>query len=163
MIASMPSLVTADFVAAKVSYGAILPMLIVFGAALVGVLVEAFAPRATRLTIQLALTLVALAAALAALVLVSRNHQGSTVDAAVVIDGPALFLQGTVLVLSILGVLTMAERFDGVGPGRLHPAGRRDARLAAGGAGPAGRRHDHRGVPADPLRRRRDDAVPGRR
>ena len=123
MIASMPSLVTADFVAAKVSYGAILPMLIVFGAAMVGVLVEAFAPRATRLTIQVALTLVALAAALAALVLVSRNHQGSTVDAAVVIDGPALFLQGTVLVLSFLGVLTMAERFDGVGPDAFTPQG----------------------------------------
>ncbi len=45
MIASMPSLVAADFVAAKVSYGAIAPMLIVFGAALIGVLVEAFAPR----------------------------------------------------------------------------------------------------------------------
>ncbi len=124
MIASMPSLVTADFVAAKVSYGAILPMLIVFGAALVGVLVEAFAPRAhppdhpggpdasspwsPRSP---------------PLVLVSRNHQGSTVDGAVVIDGPALFLQGTVLVLSILGVLTMAERFDGVGPDAFTPQG----------------------------------------
>ena len=80
-------------------------------------------PARRALAIQLALTLVALAAALAALVLVSRNHQGSTVDAAVVIDGPALFLQGTVLVLSILGVLTMAERFDGVGPDAFTPQG----------------------------------------
>jgi len=47
VIASMPSLVAADFVAAKVSYGAIAPMLIIFGAALVGVLVEAF-PRVRR-------------------------------------------------------------------------------------------------------------------
>jgi NADH-quinone oxidoreductase subunit N len=41
----------------------------------------------------------------------------------VVIDGPALFLQGTVLVLSVLGVLTMAERFDGVGPDAFTPQG----------------------------------------
>ena len=68
--------------------------------------------------------------------LVSRNHQGSTVDGAVVIDGPALFLQGTVLVLSILGVLTMAERFDGVGPDAFTPRAP-PPRLGAGGAGAA--------------------------
>ena len=76
MIASMPSLVAADFVAAKVSYAAIAPMLIVFGAALVGVLVEAFAPRPAALRLQVGLTLVALVAALAAVVLVSRNAPG---------------------------------------------------------------------------------------
>ena len=125
MIASMPSLVAADFVAAKVSYGAIAPMLIVFGAALVGVLVEAFAPRSGALRHPGGPDAWSpCVAALATVVLVSRNHQGSTLEGAVVIDGPALFLQGTVLVLSILGVLTMAERFDGVGPGRVHPAGR---------------------------------------
>ena len=123
MIASMPSLVAADFVAAKVSYGAIAPMLIIFGAALIGVLVEAFAPRTARFALQVGLSLVALVAALATVVLVSRNHQGSTLEGAVVIDGPALFLQGTVLVLSILGVLTMAERFDGAGPDAFTPQG----------------------------------------
>ena len=47
VIASMPSLVTADVRAPSSRATApSLPMLIVFGAALVGVLVEAFAPRA---------------------------------------------------------------------------------------------------------------------
>ena len=140
MIASMPSLVAADFVAAKVSYGAIAPMLIIFGAALVGVLVEAFAPRAARFAIQVGLTPgrprrrrwppSSWSAA---------TTRAAPLEGAVVVDGPALFLQGTVLVLSILGVLTMAERFDGVGPGRVHPPGRRRARVAAGVAGPARR------------------------
>ena len=113
MIASLPGL-TSEFVAAKISYGAIAPMLIVFGAGSVGVLVEAFVPRAQRYAAQVGVALVGLVAALV-FVVQARDHQGSTLAGAVVIDGPALFLQGTILVLSVLSILTMAERFDGVG------------------------------------------------
>jgi len=113
VIASLPGL-TSEFVAAKISYGAIAPMLIVFGAGSVGVLVEAFVPRAQRYAAQVGVALVGLVAALV-FVVQARDHQGSTLAGAVVIDGPALFLQGTILVLSVLSILTMAERFDGVG------------------------------------------------
>ena len=44
MIASLSGL-TTEFVATTVDYGAIMPMLIIFATATVGVLVEAFAPR----------------------------------------------------------------------------------------------------------------------
>lgn len=115
MIAAMPSLATADFVAAKVNYAAVSPMLVVFGVALVGVLVEAFAPRSRRYAVQVTLSLAGLVGALVALVVAARDNTGSTLEGAVVVDGPALFLQGTLLVLSVLGVLTMAERFDGTG------------------------------------------------
>nr|WP_245988319.1 NADH-quinone oxidoreductase subunit NuoN [Flexivirga caeni] len=87
-------------------------MLVVFGAALVGVLVEAFLPRSRRYWAQLAITLVGIVASFLTLVLSARNHKGVTAGAAVVIDGPALMLQGTVLVISFLAVLLMAERFD---------------------------------------------------
>jgi len=112
-MAFMPGL-TSEFVATNISYGAILPMLVVFGAAMIGVLVEAFAPRAQRYAAQVVVSLVGLVVALV-FVVQGRNHQGRTLAGAVVIDGPALFLQGTILVLSVLAVLTMAERFDGVG------------------------------------------------
>ena len=111
MIAFLP--VATEFVATKISYGAVLPMLIVFGTALVGVLVEAFAPRTARYAAQVGVALVGLVAALVAVAL-GVNHQGRTLAGAVVIDGPALFLQGTILALSVLSVLAMAERFDGV-------------------------------------------------
>jgi len=113
VIASLPGVAT-EFVATKVSYGAILPMLIVFATAMVGVLIEAFAPRTLRYAGQVGVALVGLVAALVAVVL-GRDHQGSTLAGAVVIDGPALFLQGTILALSVLSVLAMAERFEGVG------------------------------------------------
>jgi len=111
--AFLPGLAT-EFVATKINYAAVMPMLIVFGTAMIGVLVEAFAPRTLRYAGQVGVALVGLVAALVAVVL-GRDHQGSTLAGAVVIDGPALFLQGTILALSVLSVLAMAERLEGVG------------------------------------------------
>ncbi|WP_270887344.1 NADH-quinone oxidoreductase subunit NuoN [Pedococcus sp. 5OH_020] len=121
-----PSLVpAAAFKAADVDYGAIAPILVVIGGALVGVLVEAFAPRRLRHSIQVGLSLVTLVAALAVLVLVSakETHRGGTLAQAVMIDGPSLFLQGAILAMSILGVLTMAEKFGGQGADAFTPMG----------------------------------------
>lgn len=97
--------------APKVDYVAVLPMLIVFGAALVSTLVEAFAPRWQRLTLQRVVSLGGLAAALAAVAWIALRGDGpvNTAGGAVVVDAPALFLQGTVLALSLLSVLTMVE------------------------------------------------------
>ncbi|HEV7173635.1 NADH-quinone oxidoreductase subunit NuoN [Pedococcus sp.] len=100
-------------------------MLIVVGAAMIGVLVEAFAPRRLRHTIQVSIALVGLLAAFLVLVLVSTRsaNQGGTLREAVIIDGPALFLQGALLLMSILGVLTMAEKFGGQGADAFTPMG----------------------------------------
>ncbi|WP_426563436.1 NADH-quinone oxidoreductase subunit NuoN [Angustibacter sp. McL0619] len=109
----MNALVTADVHAPSISYHLVAPMLIVLGAAMVGVLVEAFAPRRSRYVVQVAVTLVGLVAAFVAVILATDHKKATTAAGAVVIDGPALFLQGTILVLAILAVLTMAERFAG--------------------------------------------------
>jgi NADH-quinone oxidoreductase subunit N len=97
-----------------VEYGLVSPMLILFGVAIVGVLVEAFLPRQRRYVTQLVLSLGGIAAALAAVVLVSRDLHGDTgrsaVMGAVVVDTPALFLQGTILLVGLLGILLIAER-----------------------------------------------------
>ncbi|WP_406829594.1 NADH-quinone oxidoreductase subunit NuoN [Pedococcus sp. KACC 23699] len=123
-VLSTPMLATA-FQAADVNYGAIAPMLIVIAGSLVGVLVEAFAPRRVRHTTQVALTLVTLVAALVVLVTVSTKatNRGGTLAQAVIIDGPSLFLQGAILAMSILGVLTMAEKFGGQGADAFTPMG----------------------------------------
>ena len=118
----LPAVLPA-FEPVKVNYQAILPILIVFGGSMVGVLVEAFAPRRTRHTTQVALTLVTLAASFAALLLWSRDHHGKTLGGSVVIDGPAVFLQGALLILAILGVLTMAEKWGGQDADAFTPMG----------------------------------------
>src|ERR1039458_9552082 len=48
----LPGKTFQAFVVTKINYGAILPMLVVFGAAMIGVLVEAFAPRTLRYAAQ---------------------------------------------------------------------------------------------------------------
>jgi len=128
---ALPTL-PAAFQQSNVDYLAILPLLIVFGTALVGVLVEAFASRERRHAIQVTLSVVGLLAA-AASIIVAAKHQGLTMGLtdgstnrqlfALAIDGPALFMQGTILLMGVLGVLTMAERFGGVGPDAFTPSG----------------------------------------
>jgi NADH-quinone oxidoreductase subunit N len=109
-----------EFQSPSIDYLAVAPMLIVFGAALVAVLVEAFAAREHRLSIQAGVSVVGTAAALVAVVVQAVSgdpvetagitRTGSQVLGSVVIDRPALFLQGTILALSLVAALTMAER-----------------------------------------------------
>ncbi|MGH3674244.1 MAG: NADH-quinone oxidoreductase subunit NuoN [Mycobacterium sp.] len=98
----------------SVEYGLLSPMLIVFGAAIAGVLVEAFLPRHRRYGAQVLLSLAGLAAALVAVVMLARDLHGALGDTAVLgavaVDAPALFLQGTILLVGILGILLIAER-----------------------------------------------------
>jgi NADH-quinone oxidoreductase subunit N len=92
-----------------IDYAALSPMLILFGVAAVGVLVEAFARRGQRHRIQLPLALLGL---VVALVIVVRSAGKHTVTAAgaIAVDGPALFLQGTIIVLGIVALLLIGER-----------------------------------------------------
>jgi NADH-quinone oxidoreductase subunit N len=120
------SLLAADFVAPSIAYGVLSPMLIVFGAAAVGVLIEAFVPRVLRGQVQMAL---ALGATVAAFIAVCLNHgtREIVLSGAIVIDPPALFLQGIILIFAFLSLLLVAER-------GLDPSG--DAFAASGSTVP---------------------------
>jgi NADH-quinone oxidoreductase subunit N len=103
------TVLAATFESPSVEYRLLMPMLIVFAVALVGVLLEAFMGRTWRHETQLGLALVGLAAAFVSVVSLAGEQQVAAMGA-VAIDGPALFLQGTILLLAIPGVLTAAER-----------------------------------------------------
>ena len=100
----------------SVEYASLAPMLIVFGVGVVGVLVEAFAPRRLRYPLQLSLALGGLVVGLGALiaVAVAQTHDGANgefaMSGAVVIDRPALYLQGLLLIIAVIAVGFMAER-----------------------------------------------------
>ena len=135
--AVLPALATqsalpAAFQPSEVNYVAVMPLLIVFVTALIGVLVEAFAPRGRRHSIQVTVAVVGLLASAVSIIWASSNlgltmgvSDGATNRSlfALAIDGPALFLQGAIVLMGILGVLTMAERFGGVGPDAFTPSG----------------------------------------
>ncbi len=106
--------------APHIEYAQLSPTLIVLGAAVVGVLFEAFLPRRSRYYAQLLLSVVALAAGFAAVIGLAAGGFGSAkahvaAMGAIAVDGPALFLQGTILLVSLVAVFTFAER-------RLDPA-----------------------------------------
>ncbi|MEV8311088.1 NADH-quinone oxidoreductase subunit NuoN [Streptomyces flavidovirens] len=103
------------FTAPHIEYAQLSPTLIVVGAAVVGVLVEAVVPRKARYYTQLFLSVVAVAAAFAAVVALAAGGYGTTkaqiaAEGAIAVDGPALFLQGTILLASLIAVFTFAER-----------------------------------------------------
>jgi NADH-quinone oxidoreductase subunit N len=110
------------FEAPTIEYGTISPLLIVYGLALVGVLVEAFLPRRRRFAAQVVVAMVGLLAALAATVWVAAGldergsgeapaARGSIVaEGAIAVDGPTVFIWGLLLVLGMVSVMLFAER-----------------------------------------------------
>jgi NADH-quinone oxidoreductase subunit N len=105
---------TAYIKAPSISYTALAPVLIVLGAACLGVLVEALVPRAQRYVAQVSLTVLALLVAFVDVVTL-HGKSLSTVSGVIAVDGVTLFIQGTILILAVLSVLLMADR--GVEPG----------------------------------------------
>ncbi len=92
-------------------YAALAPLLILFGAASIGVLVEAFVPRRSRHATQLLISLAALVAAFISVVRVAQSgRRNLTAATALAVDGPTLFLQGTLALLGIVAILLVAER-----------------------------------------------------
>jgi NADH-quinone oxidoreductase subunit N len=113
------ALATDTFSKPHIAYSSLWPILLIFGAACLGVLVEAFVPREHRYAAQFGLTFVALAAALVGVGVVAhdlpslgdgaaRGLFGS--ESTIAIDGPTMFLWGLVLVFGLGGVLLFAER-----------------------------------------------------
>lgn len=108
-----------DFQKPTIEYAELSPLLIVFGVAVLGVLLEAFLPRNRRFLVQTALAAAGLVAAFVATVLVAvglEEHAGGAarglvgVGGTVVLDGPTMFLWGTVLLFAVAGVALFAER-----------------------------------------------------
>ena len=108
-----------EFTKPTLEYVELLPLLIVFGAACLGVLVEAFLPREQRRVPQVLLTLVGLAAALAATIWIATDLEEHANGAArglvgaegsIIVDGPTIYLWGLLLVFGILGTALFAER-----------------------------------------------------
>ncbi|WP_283139149.1 NADH-quinone oxidoreductase subunit NuoN [Rhizohabitans arisaemae] len=96
--------------APTIEYLEIAPLLLVFGAAIIGVLVEAFAPRHLRSAFHIPLTLLAIAGAFVLTVLLAVDKTRTVaVMGALAIDGTTLFLWGTILVLAFISVLLMND------------------------------------------------------
>lgn len=101
----------ADFTAPKIEYNELAPLLVIFAAACVGVLVEAFLPRPLRHLVQLAITVVAVVTAgVLTGILMHGKKELIAAQGAISVDGPALFTWIILLALTLISVLLFAER-----------------------------------------------------
>ncbi|MGW0192903.1 NADH-quinone oxidoreductase subunit NuoN [Nonomuraea sp. NPDC003201] len=124
--------------APTIEYGTLAPLLVVFGAAVIGVLVEAFAPRYLRKSIHVPLTLLSLFGAFAlVLVQVLRGNVPTAPVAmgAVAVDGPALFIWGVILVLSFVCVLLINDEGHFVASAAAVPGSADEEEAEAAGGG----------------------------
>ena len=92
-----------------IDYAALAPMLILFGVACLGVIVEAIVPRRSRHGVQLGLSFLAIAAAFV-VVIFEHGKRTVTIGGAVAVDGPTLFLQGAILALGGVSLMLIGER-----------------------------------------------------
>ena len=109
-----------SFVAPTVDWLYLAPILVVLGAGVVGVLIEAFVPARVRRTTQVLLALLATAAAFALVVVLWRDPavQGSdgapygvrVLGGSMVIDPFGLAIQGIVVLLAFLAILVIADK-----------------------------------------------------
>src|SRR3954468_16973828 len=103
-----------DFVKPTIEYAELSPLFVVFGVACLGVLVEAFVPRRHRYLVQSTLAIGGVVLTLAAVVMVAYRLDEHAEGAArgvlgsmgtVVVDGPAVFLWGLILLFGLAGCL----------------------------------------------------------
>ncbi|MSY37367.1 MAG: NADH-quinone oxidoreductase subunit N, partial [Actinobacteria bacterium] len=97
------------FTSPVLNYTLLSPILILLAGALIGVLVEAFVSKALRSITQLSITIGTLVLSLAQVWKI-RNAQSTTAAmGSVVIDGPAILLQATILIIAIISVFVIAD------------------------------------------------------
>lgn len=118
------SLAAATIAAPHIEYSQLAPILVVFGAALASVLVEAFLPRRARRAAHLVISFGGLGAAFILTIIIAASSSifngGSpghvAAMGAVAVDRPTLFIQGTILVLAFVSVLIIADTAHGLSP-----------------------------------------------
>ena len=107
----MSTAILAGITAPEIDYQMLMPILLVLGAAVIGVLVEAFASRTLRRPLQLALVFGSLILAFASAVTNHNNHLfGVGAVGALAFDGVTQFSQGLIILVAIVGALYIAEQ-----------------------------------------------------
>lgn len=111
----MSTLATAVFVPPTIEWSYLVPVLVVLGAGVVGVLVEAFVPDRVRRTVQVVLALAATAAATATVAwlwvdIEANGGSAQVLGGSLVLDRFGLAMQGVVALLALLAVLVIADR-----------------------------------------------------
>lgn len=104
-------LIVLEIPAPTIEYGVLLPFIVIFAAACVGILVEAAVPRAFRFGSQMVLTFGAIAVALVDTALNwAAERRGVVAVGAVTVDDPTYFFWVVLLIFGAISFLIFADR-----------------------------------------------------
>jgi NADH-quinone oxidoreductase subunit N len=110
-VSTVAAAATDPIAAPAVNLTAIMPVLIVLGAACVAVLIEAVLPKAQRFVSQVSLAVLAIVAAGVWTIVAGVQHKYAvTFSGAVAVDAGTYVMWGVLLVLALPSVLLMADR-----------------------------------------------------
>jgi NADH-quinone oxidoreductase subunit N len=98
-----------EFNAPALEYGALAPMLVIFTAAIFAVIFEAFVSAKLRAPLQLAISLGAVVLSFAQVLRLRGTQSATAAVNSVIVDGPVLFMQGTILLLAFFAFLLIAD------------------------------------------------------
>ena len=99
-----------EFTSPYLNYAQLAPILIVLAGALIGVLIEAFAPRAARHSSQLFISLFSLVAAFGALMRVRNETSTDAAMGSVAFDGAGVLIQAAIIIIAILSIFLISDQ-----------------------------------------------------
>ena len=123
----------SGFIAPSLNYSLLAPILIVLGGALIGVLIEAFAPREKRAAIQLPITLITLVLSLVQVIRIRGIEKLDAAGSSVIWDGGAFLIQLFVLVFALLGTLLIADEKNFTSVASTLPGSQEEIEASAAG------------------------------
>ena len=99
-----------EFTSPYLNYSQLAPILIVLAGALIGVLIEAFAPRAARHSTQLFISIFSLVASFGALMMVRNESSTDAAMGSVAFDGAGVLIQASVLIIAMLSIFLISDQ-----------------------------------------------------
>ncbi len=99
-----------EFTSPYLNYAQLAPILIVLAGALIGVIIEAFAPRAARHSSQLFISIFSLVASFGALMMVRNQSSTDAAMGSVAFDGAGVLLQAAVLIIAMLSIFLISDQ-----------------------------------------------------
>ena len=123
----------SGFISPVLNYAILAPIIIVLAGAIIGILVEAFAPRQKRATTQLINTSATLVISLVAVI---ANRGKESIDAAggsIAFDGAAFLMQISILLIAIVATLLLADEKNFTAVASSLPGSKEEVEASAAG------------------------------
>lgn len=99
----------STFITPVLNYAMLAPILVVLAGALIGVLIEAFAPQRSRSSSQLILAVFTLIVALLVLIRTRGTYSNKAAMNSVTFDGAGYLLQMSILIIALIAILLLAD------------------------------------------------------